>query len=88
MGNFDPLWQHFLEQHGKNAWDIALSLENGKRGVIVCGKTRENMKYLQLMSKVVQYVHPPILGVSPLAKVVHYVHPSIFKPPWMSKKSG
>ena len=42
-----------------------------------------------LIAKVVQSMHPPILGVSLLAKVVHSVHPSLFKPPWMRRrKSG
>ena len=77
MEYFDPLWQHFIKQNGKDAWDKALRLENGEMDVIVCGKTGENIKYLQLMEKVVQYVHPPILGVSALAKVVSYMHPSL-----------
>ena len=28
IGYSDPLWQHFLEQNGKNAQDKALSLEH------------------------------------------------------------
>ena len=41
-----------------------------------------------LFAKVVQSMHPPILGESLLAKVVHYVHPSHFKPHWMEEKVG
>ena len=54
-----------------------------------------NDKFVEIMTclkfvlaKVVQSVHPPILGVSLLAKVVHYVHPSLFKPPWMRRKKS
>ena len=45
------------------------------------------MKYLQLMEKVVQYKHPPILGESPISKIVDYVHLSLFKPPWIEEGS-
>ena len=38
-----------------------------------------------MLAKVVQSVHPPILGESLLAKVMHYVHLSVFKPPWMEE---
>ena len=42
-----------------------------------------------MLAKVVQSMHPTILGVSLLAKVVYYVHPSLFKTPWMRRrKSG
>ena len=53
MGYSDPLWKHFIKQNVKDAWNKALCLENGERDVIVCGKTKENMKYLQLMAKLV-----------------------------------
>ena len=71
-----------------------VSLENGNLEILV--EMFINDKFVEIIScsklliaKVVQSVHPPILGVSLLAKVVHYVHPSLFKPPWMRrKKSG
>ena len=74
--------------------DQVVSLENGNLEILV--KMFINDKFVEiiacsivLIAKVVQSVHPPILGVSLLAKVVHYVHPSLFKPPWMRRrKSG
>ena len=50
MGYSDPLWKHFIEQNGKNAWDKALCLEHEDpdilRDVTICGKIEDNMKYL------------------------------------------
>ena len=74
--------------------DQVVSLENGNLEILV--EMFINDKFVEIIScsklliaKVVQSVHPPILGVSLLAKVVHYVHPSLFKPPWMKRrKSG
>ena len=67
-----------------------VSLENGNLVLLV--KMFINNKFVEIIScsklliaKVVQSMHPPILGVSLLAKVVHYVHPSLFKPPWMRR---
>ena len=74
--------------------DQVISLENDNLEILV--DMFINDKFVEIIScsklliaKVVQSVHPPILGVSLLAKVVHYVHPSLFKPPWMRRtKSG
>ena len=65
MGYSDPLWKHFIEQNGKNAWDKALSFENEdpkiqmerQMDVEVCGKIEEIIKYLQLVAKAMHYVH-------------------------------
>ena len=74
--------------------DQVVSLGNGNLEILE--EVYINDKFVEIIScskfvraKVVQSVHPPILGVSLLAKVVHYVHPSLFKPPWMRRrKSG
>ena len=74
--------------------DQVVSLANGNPVILM--EMFINYKIVQILAcskllidKVMQYMHPPILGVSLLAKVVHYVHPSLFKPPWMRrKKSG
>ena len=71
-----------------------VSLENGNPVILM--EMFINDKIVQiiacsklLIDKVMQYMHPPIIGESFLAKVVRYVHPSRFKPPWMrSKESG
>ena len=71
-----------------------VSLENGNLVLLV--EMFINDKFVEIIScsnlliaKMVQSVHPPILGVFLLAKVVYYVHPSLFKPPWMRRrKSG
>ena len=61
-----------------------VSLENWNLGILVVMFI--NDKFVEIIScsklmlaKVVQSVHPPILGVFLLAKMVHYVHPSLFK---------
>ena len=74
--------------------DQVISLENGNLVILV--EMFINDKFVEIIScsklmlaKVMQSMHPTILGVSLLAKVVHYVHPSHFKPPWMRRrKSG
>ena len=72
--------------------DQVVSLENGNLEILV--EMFINDKFVEIIScsklliaKVVQSVHPTILGVSLLAKVVYYVHPYLFKPPWMEEGS-
>ena len=71
-----------------------VSLENGNLVLLVEMFIHDNFVEIiscskLMLAKVVQSMHPPILGVSLLDKVVHYVHPSFFKPPWMRRrKSG
>ena len=72
--------------------DQVVSLENGNLEILV--EMFINDKFVEIIScsklliaKVVQSMHPPIVGVSLLAKVVHYVHSSLFKPPWMEEGS-
>ena len=69
-----------------------VSLENGNLVLLVAMFINDNFVEIIscsifVLAKVVQSVHPPILGVSLLAKVVHYVHPSLFNPPWMEERS-
>ena len=71
-----------------------VSLENGNLVILV--EMFINDKFVKIMTcsklmlaKMVQSMHPPIIGESLLAKVVHYVHPYLFKSPWMRRrKSG
>ena len=69
-----------------------VSLEN--ENPVLLGEMCINDKFVEILTclkfvlaKVVQSVHPPILGESLLAKVVYYVTRSHFKPPWMEEGS-
>ena len=69
-----------------------VSLENVN--LVISEEVYINDKFVKIMTcsklmlaKMVQSMHPPIIGESFLAKVAHYVHPSLFKPPWMEERS-